>query len=134
MPFAATGPQGFIESMRLSGNDDLLGRAVQAAGCPCRRASASAPGWAGSASGAHPQLPLASNTPGWAAQVSLQQVLDKTDAVVLEHHAIAFLSCVEIDIGTDGKIMVTIGVAKGLLHMPHMLRVLVGFVDSQKCH
>ena len=43
MPFAATGPQGFIESMRLSGNDDLLGRAVQAAGCPCRRASASAP-------------------------------------------------------------------------------------------
>ena len=135
MPFAATGPPSFIESMRLSGNDDLLGRAVQAAGCPCRRASASAPplGWAGSASGAHAQLPLVSS-PGWAAQVSLQQVLDKTDAVVLEHHAIAFLSCVEIDIGTDGKIMVTIGVAKGLLHMPHMLRVLVGFVDSQKCH
>ena len=43
MPFAATGPQSFIESMRLSGNDDLLGRAVQAAGCPYRRASASAP-------------------------------------------------------------------------------------------
>lgn len=63
MPFAATGPQSFIESMRLSGNDDLLGRAVQAAGCPYRRASASAPsGWAGSASGAHPQLPLVSST------------------------------------------------------------------------
>lgn len=133
MPFAATGPQSFIESMRLSGNDDLLGRAVQAAGCPYRRASASAPRWAGSASGAHPQLPLVSS-PGRAAQVSLQQILDKTDAVVLEHHAIAFLSCVEIDIGTDGKIMVTIGVAKGLLHMPHMLRVLVGFIDSQKRH
>ena len=55
MPFAATGPQSFIESMRLSGNDDLLGRAVQAAGRPCRRASASTPpSWTGGASGAHP--------------------------------------------------------------------------------
>lgn len=134
MPFTATGPQSFIESMRLSGNDDLLGRAVQAAGRPCRRASASTPLLDGRRKRGTPSCPWSRPPPGWAAQVSLQQVLDKTDAVVLEHHTIAFLSCVEIDIGADGKIMVTIGVAKGLLHMPHMLRVLVGFVDSQKCH
>lgn len=134
MPFAATGPQSFIESMRLSGNDDLLGRAVQAAGCPYRRASASAPRVGRKRKRSAPPSCPWSRAPGWAAQVSLQQILDKTDAVVLEHHAIAFLSCVEIDIGTDGKIMVTIGVAKGLLHMPHMLRVLVGFIDSQKRH
>lgn len=136
MPFAATGPQSFIESMRLSGNDDLLGRAVQAAGCPYRRASASAPLRVGRKRkrSAPPSCPWFRAPPEWAAQVSLQQVLDKTDAVVLEHHTIAFLSCVEIDIGANGKIMVTIGVAKGLLHMPHVLRVLVGFVDSQKCH
>lgn len=135
MPFAATGPQSFIESMRLSGNDDLLGRAVQAAGCPYRRASASAPPWGGQEAQAErtPSCPWF-RAPGWAAQVSLQQVLDKTDAVVLKHHTIAFLSCVEIDIGANGKIMVTIGVAKGLLHMPHMPRFLIGFVDSQKRH
>lgn len=134
MPFAATGPQSFIESMRLSGNDDLLGRAVQAAGCPYRRASASAPRVGRKRKRSAPPVALGFEPPEWAAQVSLQQVLDKTDAVVLKHHTIAFLSRVEIDIGANGKIMVTIGVAKGLLHMPHMLRVLVGFVDSQKCH
>lgn len=135
MPFAATGPQSFIESMRLSGNDDLLGRAVQAAGCPYRRASASAPPGGQEAQAERtPSCPWFRAPPEWAAQVSLQQVLDKTDAVVLEHHTIAFLSCVEIDIGANGKIMVTIGVAKGLLHMPHMPRFLIGFVDSQKRH
>lgn len=133
MPFAATGPPSFIESMRLSGNDDLLGRAVQAAGCPCRRASASAPPGRAAQAERTPSCPWF-RAPGWAAQVGLQQVLDKTDAVVLEYHAIAFLSCIEIDIGTNGKIMVTIGVAKGLLHMPHVLRFLIGFVDSQKRH
>ena len=135
MPFAATGPQSFIESMRLSGNDDLLGRAAQAAGCPYRRASASAPPGGQEAQAERtPSCPWFRAPPEWAAQARLQQILDKADAIVLEHHAIAFLSCVKIDIGANGEIMVTIGVAEGLLHMPHMLRVLVGFVDSKKCH
>lgn len=102
---------------------------------PCRRASASTPPpWVGSVCEAHAQLPLVSSTHGWTAQARLQQVLDKADAIVLEHHAIAFLSCVKIDIGANGEIMVAIGITKGLLHMPHVLRFLIGFVDSQKRH
>lgn len=92
------------------------------------------PPWVGSVCEAHAQLPLVSSTHGWTAQARLQQVLDKADAIVLEHHAIAFLSCVEIDIGANGEIMVAIGIAKGLLHMPHVLRFLIGFIDSQKRH
>lgn len=72
--------------------------------------------------------------PGLTAQARLQQVVDKADAILLEHHAIAFLGCVEIDIGANGEVVVAIGVAKGLLHMPHVLRFLIGFVDSQKRH
>ena len=90
--------------------------------------------WVGSVCEAHAQLPLVSSTHGWTAQARLQQVLDKADAILLEHHAIAFLSCVKIDIGANGEIMVAIGVAKGLLHMPHVLRFLIGFIDSQKRH
>lgn len=102
---------------------------------PCRRASASAPphGWAAYAKHT-PSCPWFRSTHGWTAQARLQQVVDKADAIVLEHHAIAFLGCVEIDIGANGKIMVAIGVAKGLLHMPHVLRFLIGFIDSQKRH
>lgn len=139
MAFATTGslrlPTGFIGSMPISGNN-------------------APPPWAGSASrGAlavellRPLLPIGGQRmrstrpvapgfkhPGLTAQARLQQVVDKADAIVLEHHTIAFLGCVEIDIGANGKIMVAIGVAKGLLHMPHVLRFLIGFIDSQKRH
>lgn len=135
MPFAATGPQSFIEP-----NAPQRQRRPPRAGGASRRAPLPSsfcvrpPGGQEAQAERTPSCPWFRAPPEWAAQVSLQQVLDKTDAVVLEHHTIAFLSCIEIDIGANGKIMVTIGVAKGLLHMPHMLRVLVGFVDSQKCH
>ena len=64
----------------------------------------------------------------------LQQVFDKADAVVFEHHAVAFLGRIKIDIGTDGKIMIAVRIAEGLPHMPYVLRILVGFIDSQECH
>ena len=90
--------------------------------------------WVSSVCEAHAQLPLVSSTHGWTAQARLQQVVDKADAILLEHHAIAFLGCVKIDIGANSEIMVAIGIAKGLLHMPHVLRFLIGFIDSQKRH
>ena len=111
-----------------------LGRAAQAAAPLPSSFCVHSPPWVGSVCEAHAQLPLVSSTHGWTAQARLQQVLDKADAIVLEHHAIAFLSCVEIDIGANGEIMVAIGIAKGLLHMPHVLRFLIGFIDSQKRH
>lgn len=64
----------------------------------------------------------------------LQQVLYEADFVVFEHYAVAFLGCVQIYVGADGKIVVTLRVAEGLLHVPYMLRILVRFVDSQECH
>lgn len=69
-----------------------------------------------------------------AEENKLQQILDKADAVVLEHHAVAFLGCVEINIGADSEIVIAIRIAEGLLYVPYMLRILVGFVDSQECH
>lgn len=128
-------PTGFIGSMPISGNNaPPLGRAAQAAApLPSSFCVHSSP-WVGSVCEAHAQLPLVSSTHGWTAQARLQQILDKADAIVLEHHAIAFLSCVKIDIGANGEIMVAIGITKGLLHMPHVLRFLIGFVDSQKRH
>lgn len=128
-------PPSFIGSMPISDNNaPPLGRAAQAvAPLPSSFCVRSSP-WVGSVCEAHAQLPLVSSTHGWTAQARLQQVLDKADAILLEHHAIAFLSCVKIDIGANGEIMVAIGVAKGLLHMPHVLRFLIGFIDSQKRH
>lgn len=129
-------PTGFIGSMPISSNNapPPLGRAAQAAApLPSSFCVHSSP-WVGSVCEAHAQLPLVSSTHGWTAQARLQQVLDKADAIVLEHHAIAFLGCVEIDIGANGEVVVAIGVAKGLLHMPHVLRFLIGFIDSQKRH
>lgn len=64
----------------------------------------------------------------------LQQLLNKADAVVPEHHAVAFLGCVEISIGANSEIAIAIRIAEGLLYVPYMLRILVGFVDSQECH
>lgn len=120
----------------------------------CPSATTMHPPWAGGASrGAlavellRPLLPIGGQRmrstrpvapgfehPGLAAQARLQQIFDKADAIVLEHHAIAFLGCVKIDIGANGEIMVAIGITKGLLHMPHVLRFLIGFIDSQKRH
>lgn len=69
-----------------------------------------------------------------AKENKLQQIFDKADAVVLEHHAVAFLGCVEINIDADSEIMIAVRIAEGLLYVPYMLRILVGFVDSQKRH
>lgn len=129
-------PPSFIGSMPISGNNAPPPWAVvaqAAAPLPSSFCVRSSP-WVGSVCEAHAQLPLVSSTHGWTAQARLQQVVDKADAILLEHHAIAFLSCVKIDIGANGEIMVAIGITKGLLHMPHVLRFLIGFVDSQKRH
>lgn len=69
-----------------------------------------------------------------AGENKLQQILDKADAVVLEHHAVAFLGCVEINISADSEIMIAVRIAEGLLYVPYMLRILVRFVDSQERH
>lgn len=63
---------------------------------------------------------LNSNRPIRAEMSELQQILDKADAVVFEHHAVAFLGRIKIDIGTDGKIMIAVRIAEGLLHMPYV--------------
>lgn len=128
-------PTGFIGSMPISGNNAPPPWAGGASrGVLAVELLRPLPPWVGSVCEAHAQLPLVSSTHGWTAQARLQQVLDKADAIVPEHHAIAFLSCVKIDIGANGEIMVAIGITKGLLHMPHALRFLVGFIDSQKRH
>lgn len=72
------------------------------------------------------RLPL----PSGQKKIELQQILDKADAVILEHHAVAFLGRIKIDIGTDGKIMIAVRITEGLLHVPYVLRILVGFIDS----
>ena len=136
MAFATTGPlrASLDQCPSAATMHPPLGRAAQAAApLPSSFCVHSSP-WVGSVCEAHAQLPLVSSTHGWTAQARLQQVLDKADAIVLEHHAIAFLGCVEIDIGANGEIMVAIGIAKGLLHMPNVLHFLIGFVDSQKRH
>ena len=77
---------------------------------------------------------LNSNRPIRAEMSELQQILDKADAIVLEHHAVAFLGRIKIDICADGKIMIAVRIAESLLHVPYMLRILVGFIDGQECH
>lgn len=55
----------------------------------------------------------------------LQQVFDEAYFVVLEYYAVAFLGGVEVDVGSDGKVVVAFGVAEGLLYVPYVLRLFV---------
>lgn len=135
--FAAASPPNFIGSIPISSNDALLLPWADSTsrGAPLPSSFCVHPPLPGRAAQAgHTQLPLVSAPPGWAAQARLQQVLDKADAVVIEHHAVAFLGRIKIDICADGKIMIAVRIAEGLLHVPYMLRILVGFIDSQERH
>lgn len=60
-----------------------------------------------------------------------QQVFSKAHAVVLEHDPVAGLRGVQIDIGRNGEIVVTILVVEDLTHMPHMRFFLVGLVQDE---
>ena len=76
---------------------------------------------------------LNSNRPIRAEMNELQQILDKADAIVLEHHAVAFLGRIKINICADGKIMIAVRIAEGLVHVLCRLRILGGLMDKQEC-
>ncbi len=136
MAFATTGPlrASLDQCPSAATMHPPLGRAAQAAApLPSSFCVHSSP-WVGSICKAHAPVAPGFKHPRLTAQARLQQVVNKADAILLEHHAIAFLGCVEINIGANGEVVVAIGVTKGLLHMPHVLRFLIGFIDSQKRH
>ena len=63
---------------------------------------------------------------------SFAQLLEEAHAEVFEHGLALFLGSVEVDVGLDGEIVVALGIAEYLAHMPHVLGLLVGFVDGKE--
>lgn len=66
--------------------------------------------------------------------LKIEQILGKAHAVVAEDHLAKLLGLVEVHIGSYTKVTVTLWVAEGLTHMPHMVCLLVFLINVKVVH
>ena len=57
--------------------------------------------------------------------------VDEANAIIRDHHAIAHLGRIEVDIGAYAEVVIVRLVAENLAHTPHMGCFFIGFVDNQ---